>query len=89
MDISTTTSSLAVFQTTYFYFDGFEPNPIESCLTDSNGEFSMPNTKRSAKIFAKLVQDKSGVFWLVDLPADGRKLILNNENIFKIEDIKN
>jgi hypothetical protein len=79
-------NSLDEMKKTYFYFDGFSPKPIETTITDDNGDFILNNPKKGEKIFSmiKSSDDKSGLFWLVDLPASGDKLILSNQNIFAV-----
>ena len=68
------------------YFTGFSPPPIESTVTDSEGNFSISKSRKNVKIFAKAqreVLDSTEVYyWLVDLPPEGQKLILSNGNLF-------
>ncbi len=70
------------------YFEGFMPSPIETTEADVEGDFIIERPKQPAKVFAKAQRQTSGsvenYYWLVDVPATGDKLILSNDNMFKV-----
>ena len=80
--------ALKNFPTANDYFAGFMPSPIETTVTDAEGAFTIDRPKQAAKVFAKAQKQTSDFvetyYWLVDLPATGDKLILNNDNMFTI-----
>jgi hypothetical protein len=89
--IKTSNDSLDATQKPYFYFDGFSPKPIETAITDENGDFILNNPKSGTKIYAMIKSEdsKSGMFWLMDLPAKGQKFILSDANAFKVQTFQN
>lgn len=80
-------AALQNFPTADDYFNGFMPSPIETTMTDVEGDFTIDRPKQAAKIFAKAQRQGSGsvenYFWLVDLPQTGDTLILSNTNMFQ------
>ncbi|HTV40209.1 MAG TPA: hypothetical protein VMF08_06525 [Candidatus Sulfotelmatobacter sp.] len=80
--------ALKNFPTANDYFAGFMPSPIETTVTDAEGAFTIGRPKQAAKVFAKAQKQTSdfveNYYWLVDLPATGDKLILNNNNMFTV-----
>jgi hypothetical protein len=83
-DLKAKVVSMNWLQTADFYLADFSPTPLEKCLADLNGNFTIQNPRPHTKIFAKLKPEDStnGYFWLVDLPPKGKKLILSNDNQF-------
>jgi hypothetical protein len=81
-------TALQNYPTANDYFGGFFPTPIETTMTDVEGDFTIDRPKQSAKVFAKAQRQTSGsvenYFWLVDLPATGDTLILSNSNMFRV-----
>jgi hypothetical protein len=81
-------TALNNYPTANDYFGGFFPTPIETTMTDVEGDFTIDRPKQAAKVFAKAQRQTSGsaenYFWLVDLPETGNKLILNNNNMFTV-----
>jgi membrane-bound lytic murein transglycosylase B len=77
-------AALENVKTASYFFAGFDPAPIESARTDKEGNFTLHNQKHKTKIFAKLRPPDSAqsLFWLVDLPPEGQKLVLSNNNVF-------
>ena len=86
--LNDTAATLKAFPTANDYFEGFFPTPIEITMTDVEGDFTIDRPKQPAKVFAKAQRQMSGsienYFWLVDLPATGARLILNNSNLFTV-----
>jgi hypothetical protein len=80
--------TLKSFQTPYFYLSDFSPTALETSQADAKGNFVIHNPKPGTKIFAKLEPDvdatNSEFFWLVDLPQNGEKVILSENNLFAI-----
>jgi uncharacterized protein with GYD domain len=80
--------ALKNFPTANDYFAGFMPVTIETTVTDAEGAFTIDRPKQAAKVFAKAQKQTSNsvenYYWLVDLPATGDKLVLNNDNMFTV-----
>lgn len=80
--------ALKNFPTANDYFAGFMPVTIETTVTDAEGAFTIDRPKQAAKVFAKAQKQTSDFvetyYWLVDLPATGDKLVLNNDNMFTV-----
>ena len=57
-------------------------NYLKNCL--DNGEHLNP--KAGTKVFAKVKSDETSkeFFWLLDLPNEGEKLVLNENNLFTV-----
>lgn len=81
-------TALKSFPTADDYLDDFLPSPIETTVTDAEGNFIIQNPKTGAKVFAKAqrqtLDSTENYFWLVDLPPAGDKLILSNNNMFTV-----
>ena len=81
-------TALKNFPTANDYFNGFTPVPIETIVTDAEGNFTIQNPKAGAKVLAKAQRETldsvETYFWLIDLPAKGEKFILSNNNMFTI-----
>lgn len=81
-------TALKAFPKTNDYFESFFPNPIETCETGAEGDFTIERPGQPAKVFVKAQRQMSDsaetYFWLVDLPATGNSLVLNNDNMFKV-----
>lgn len=81
-------TALKNYPTANDYFGGFFPTPIETTETDVEGDFTIERPKQTAKVFVKAqrqtMNSVENYFWLVDLPATGDKLILSNNNMFKV-----
>jgi hypothetical protein len=86
--LSAAATALKTFPTANDYFEGFFPSPIETTVTDAEGDFTIERPKQPAKVFAKAQKQTTDsvetYFWLVDLPATGDKLILSNNNMFTV-----
>lgn len=86
-ELNVAESALKNFPTANDYFEGFMPSPIETAIADVEGDFTIERPKQPAKVFAKAQRQAMGsvenYYWLVDVPAAGDKLILNNTNMFK------
>lgn len=79
---------LKQFQSPRFYLADFSPSALETALTDSKGTFTFTHPQPGSKVLVKLRtetgQTNEEFFWLVDLPPDGSRLILNNQNLFTV-----
>jgi hypothetical protein len=78
--------ALKSFLTPNFYLADFSPAALEMSLTDKKGYFVVRNPTKGTKIFAKVKSDEISeeFFWLVDLPQNGKKLILSDNNLFSV-----
>lgn len=81
-------SQLQNFEVPQVYFEGFAPEAIKTDVTDSEGNFDMTTTRKNLKIVA-FAQINTGIsmetyFWFVDVPKDGKNIVLNNTNSFTI-----
>ena len=78
--------SLHEAQMADFYFSDFNPPPLQTLITDINGQFEIQNPSSSEKVFAKFlaVDGTTNYFWLVNLPTRNNVLTLNNGNLFGV-----
>lgn len=67
------------------YLNDFNPVKVDSSITSSQGNFDL-KLKSGTMVFAKIIQGKETIYWLVDVPAQGHKLILSNQNIFNVSE---
>jgi hypothetical protein len=81
-------AALKNFPTVNDYFDGFSPSPLETTVTDAEGDFIIQNPRAGTKVFAKAqrqtLDSVENYFWLVDFPATDGKFILSNNNMFAV-----
>jgi len=86
--LKTAATALKNFPTANDYFEAFMPSPIETTEADVEGNFTIDRPKQPSKVFAKAQCQTEGsaetYFWLVDVPATGDKLVLSNDNMFRV-----